>query len=48
MNNSQPNTSRLNSQITTKLTLNEKLLASNKQPTQPNKSNSTTSTQDNS
>jgi len=48
MNNSQPITSRLNSQTTTKLTLNAKLLASNKQPTQTNKSNSTTSTQDNS
>jgi len=48
MNNSQPNTPRLNSQTSTKLSLNEKLLASNKKLTQTNKSNSTTTTQDNS
>lgn len=46
MNNSQPNTSRLNSQtLTNKLSLNDKLLASNKQLTQTNQSNSTTSSQ---
>jgi len=46
MNNSQPNTSRLNSQtLTNKPSLNDKLLASNKQQTQTNKSNSTTPSQ---
>jgi len=46
MNNSQPNTSRLNSQtLTNKLSLNDKLLASDKQLTQTNKSNSTTTSQ---
>jgi hypothetical protein len=48
MSNSQPKTSHLNSQTPTKLSLNEKLLASNKQLTQTNKSNSTTTTQVNS
>jgi len=46
MNNSQPNTSRLNSQnLTNKLSLNDKLLASNKQLTKINKSNTTITSQ---